>query len=117
GGSLSTQVAWLAAARQLVHDGAAKVVALSLGHRGAALVTTDLALRARAPDVAATSAVGAGDRFLGGMGWGPAAGNSLDEAFRYGVAAGTAAVLNSGTELSHPADVKRLYAEVRLEHL
>ena len=115
GSALSSANAWLEAARKLVNDGGAEVVALTLGHRGALLVTRDIAWRARAPDVPMLSAVGAGDSFLGAMVWNLARGGSLDELFRYGVAAGSAAVLNAGTELCHPADVMRLYGEVRLE--
>ena len=40
--------------------------------------------------------------------------SALEEAFRYGVAAGTAALLSVGTELCHPVDVNRLYQMVDL---
>jgi 6-phosphofructokinase 2 len=46
--------------------------------------------------------------------WSLAAGHALDKAFRYGVAAGTAALLSAGTELCHPVDVDRLYHMVDL---
>jgi len=108
---------WLKAARSLIERGSAEVVALTLGHQGALLVTADTAVRARAPDVRPVSAVGAGDSFLGAMVWGLASGADVVQAFRYGVAAGSAAVLNSGTELSRPEDVGRLYDEVQMEAL
>jgi 6-phosphofructokinase 2 len=109
--------AWLEAGRTLVDSGRVEVVALTLGHQGALLVTADNAFRARAPDVQAVSAVGAGDSFLGGMVWSLASGASVAEAFRYAVAAGSAAVLNPGSELCHAVDVTRLYAKVQLERL
>ena len=51
-------------------------------------------VRARAMDVQAVSAVGAGDSFVGEIAWSLAAGHSAVDAFRWGVAAGSAAVLN-----------------------
>ena len=59
-----TQEPWLEASRSLVKTGCVEVVALTLGHRGALLVTQDSAFRAYAPDVQVVSAVGAGDSFL-----------------------------------------------------
>jgi 6-phosphofructokinase 2 len=114
---LSNPDTWLNAGRTLVESGRVEVVALTLAHQGALLVTADTAFRARAPDVQSVSAVGAGDSFLGGMIWSLASGASVVEAFRYAVAAGSAAVMNPGTELCHAADVTRLYDEVRLERL
>jgi 6-phosphofructokinase 2 len=114
---LSGPDAWVEASRKLVIGGRAEVVALSLGHRGAFLVTAESTFRAHAPDVHVVSAVGAGDCFLAGMVWQLACGASLVEAFRYGVAAGSAAVLNPGTELCHAIDVTRLYKEIQIESL
>lgn len=114
---LSRPNAWAEAGRELVTSGRAEVVALSLGHRGALLVTSDGAFRAHAPDVHVVSAVGAGDSFLAAMVWQLACGAGLVEAFRYGVAAGSAAVLNPGTELCHTIDVIRLYKEIQIESL
>jgi 6-phosphofructokinase 2 len=111
---LADQSAWLGACRQLVETGRAEVVVLTLGEKGALLVTRDLAHRANAPDIRSISAVGAGDSFVGGMVWSLAAGGNLLEAFRYGVAAGSAAVLNPGTELCHAPDVIRLYERIEL---
>jgi len=89
-------------------------VALTLGDQGALLVTRDGVWRAPGLDVKPVSAVGAGDSFLGGMVAAIAAGEPLEEAFRMGVAAGSAAVMSPGTELCHEADVKRLLEEVKI---
>ena len=101
----------MASARQ------AEVVALSLGHRGALLITADDAFRAHAPDVHVVSAVGAGDSFLGAMVRHLACGASLVEAFRYGVAAGSAAVLNPRHGTLPRFDITRLYNEIQIESL
>ena len=46
------------------------------------------------------------------MVWSLANNSSLDMALRYGVAGGSAALLNPGTELCRPEDVHRLASEV-----
>jgi 6-phosphofructokinase 2 len=73
-----------------------------------------MTFQARTPDLRPVSAVGAGDSFIGGLVWSLAADHSVAHAFRYGVAAGSAAVMNSGTELCHAEDVARLYEQIEL---
>jgi 6-phosphofructokinase 2 len=51
------------------------------------------------------------------MVFGLASGHRLETAFRYGNAAGSAAVLAPGTELCRAEDVKRLYEEVVIHTL
>jgi 6-phosphofructokinase 2 len=115
--SLDDQDSRIDAARQLVEAGRVQIVALSLGHEGALFVTAEGAWRAPALEVELVSAVGAGDSFVGGLVWSLAAGHDLEEAFRYGVAAGSAALLTPGTELSLADDVQRLHADAVLERL
>jgi 6-phosphofructokinase 2 len=43
-------------------------------------------------------------------------GHELREAVRYGIAAGAAALLGSGTELCRRSDVERLYARHSEQH-
>ena len=117
GARLADMPSRIAACRSLIAAGRAEAVALTLGADGALLVTADRAWRAAAPPIEAVSAVGAGDSFLGGMAWALASGRPLDEAFRYGMAAGSGAVLSPGTELCHAADVWRLADEVVVELL
>ena len=107
----------IAACRQLVEAGRSDIVALSLGHQGALFVSADGAWRAPALEVKLVSAVGAGDSFLGGLTWSLASGHGLDEAFRYALAAGSAALLTPGTELARAEDILRLHKEVVLERL
>lgn len=100
-------------ARQIIDEGRAEVVALTLGEEGALLVSKEVSLRLQSPPVDAKSAVGAGDSFVGGLTYGLAQGRSLEDAFALAVATGTASVLTTGTELCHLADVERLYEEIR----
>jgi 6-phosphofructokinase 2 len=105
---------WEEAARALVDRGKVSVVALTMGHLGAVLVTRDRVLRAEPIAVKPVSAVGAGDSFLGALIWRLAAGHDIEDAFRQAVAAGAAALLNTGTELCRPADVEQLAKQVVL---
>jgi len=117
GTPLEDQDSQVLAARRLVAAGHAEIVALTLGHEGGLLVTRDQALRAFTPPVKPVSTVGAGDSFLGAMIVRLYRSDTLDNAFRYGIAAGTAALLAPGTDLSHPADVERILPQVRVERL
>ena len=114
GQALEREEEWAAAAGDLVKGGKAQVVALSLGHRGALLAAGDTLLRAPAIAVKIASTVGAGDSFLAAMVWRLASGANLQEAFRYGVAGGTAALLAPGTSLAHRQDTERLASKVEL---
>lgn len=105
---------WVVAGRELIARGACQLIALTLGDSGALLIARDQALRADGIPIKATSVVGAGDSFLGGMVWSLAAGNAVEHAFRLGMAAGTAAVLNAGTQLCHADDTWRMLADVRI---
>lgn len=104
----SNAAEWEAAARTLVQSGKAATVALTMGHLGAVLVTRDRVLRAKPLTITPVSAVGAGDSFLGALVCGLASGAALEDCFRQAVAAGAAALLNHGTGLCLPGDVKRL---------
>lgn len=112
GRRLDDEPAAIRACVGLVKSCQAEVVALTLGHRGALLVDRDRVLRADALPIAPLSSVGAGDSFLGAMVWSLAEGSDLEQAFRLGIAAGSSAVLNPGTELAHPDDTRRLAADV-----
>ncbi|MGJ5182111.1 1-phosphofructokinase family hexose kinase [Bradyrhizobium oligotrophicum] len=115
GGALPDATAWEEAARALVAAGKAAMVALTMGHLGALLVTSERVLRAQPLTMVPVNAVGAGDSFLGALVAKLAAGASVEDAFRFAVAAGAAALLRTGTALCDPADITRLLADVRLE--
>ena len=70
-----------------------------MGPLGAMLVTKDRTEYVSAPTVKKVSAVGAGDSMTAGMVWILEQGGTLDEMVRFGVACGTAAIMNSGTHL------------------
>lgn len=113
--TLESDESQLEAASALVEDGSAELVALTLGGEGAVLASKAGTLRLTVPPVQVRSTVGAGDSFLAAFVLRLAQGRSLEAAFRAAVAAGTATVTTTATELCHRADVERL--EARLEAL
>jgi 6-phosphofructokinase 2 len=117
GQSLETPAQWQAAAYQCIDQGRAEVVALTMGHLGALLMTPAGMWSAPPLPVAVASAVGAGDSFVGGLVWGLQQHQPLNEAFAWGVAAGSAALLSVSTGLSRLADAQALHPRVRLEPL
>ena len=61
-------------------------------------------------------ASGAGDSFVGGMVYGLASGLTPEDAFRLGVASGTASVMMPGTQLCRKEDVDRILEEIGAHH-
>jgi len=104
------------AAREIIEQGRSEVIVVSLGDQGALLVTAGRAERFAAIPVEASGSVGAGDSTLAGIMVSLCRGLELGEAVRYGMAAGAAALLGSGTELCRRSDVERLYARQSRQH-
>ena len=101
-----------AASREVIAQGRAEIVVLSLGARGALLVSQGESARVPAIPVEARSTVGAGDSMLAGILVGLTRGLPLPEAAHFGMAAGAAALLGSGTQLCRLPDVERLSAQL-----
>jgi 6-phosphofructokinase 2 len=101
-----------AAARRLVDEHGVGAVVTSLGAGGVIATSADGDWLAHAPPVRVRSAVGAGDSMVAALVVALARGDALEEAVRWGVATGTAAVLTEGTQLCRRADVARLYPKV-----
>ena len=117
GSTLADDEACVKACRDLITAGQVEIVALTLGEQGALLVTADHAYRTQPLAIEPVSTVGAGDSFLGGLVAARASGETLREAFRVAVAAGSAAVLSPGTELCREEDVKRLLTDVKVRDI
>lgn len=101
-------------AQQLVRSGRSEVVLLSLGAEGALMVCAESSTRLRAPSVPKESTVGAGDSLVAGFLLGLVRGQSLKDAFRFGVAAATATVMRPGTQLCRREDAERLYEQLTI---
>jgi 6-phosphofructokinase 2 len=97
------------AAMEVIQQGSCEVMVVSMGPSGALLVTRDGCEHIPTPTVKKQSTVGAGDSMVAGMVWMLEQGKSLSEMVRFGVACGTAATMNPGTQLFKKEDVYRLY--------
>ena len=101
------------AARKLIEKGSAEIVVVSLGAQGAVLVTATQTEFVPAPNVVKKSTVGAGDSMVGAMVWALSQNKPLKEVAQWGVACGSAATMNEGTQLFKLEDAKRLFEELK----
>jgi 6-phosphofructokinase 2 len=97
------------AAMEVIKQGSCEVMVVSMGPTGALLVTRDGCEHIPTPTVKKQSTVGAGDSMVAGMVWMLSQGKPISEMARFGVACGTAATMNPGTQLFKKEDVHRLY--------
>lgn len=111
GRDLSTEAEQFAAATELIDRGAAEHVLVSLGAKGAMLVSAGTGLRYRPVDVPPGSGVGTGDAMVAGVAVGLTRGWTLPDAVRLGVAAGAAMLLTPGTAPCTREDTERLFAQ------
>ncbi len=112
GQEITTEALQEEVARQLVERGLCEIVLLSLGAEGGLMVTAQGKERVRPPTVPVRSMVGAGDSMVAGFLLSLVRGGSTKDAFRYGVAAGTASVMNPGTELCELEATERLFEQL-----
>lgn len=100
-------------AKEIIAKVKCEVMVVSLGAAGAMLVTKDITEKITAPPVVKKSTVGAGDSMVAGIVYFLMEGKTLVEATQYGVACGTAATMNPGTELCRKEDADRLYSLIQ----
>jgi 6-phosphofructokinase 2 len=96
-------------AGSIIAKGKCEVMAVSMGAAGAMLITKDGSEIITPPVVERKSTVGAGDSMVAGIVFYLSLGHSITEAVQYGVACGTAATMNPGTELCKKEDADKLY--------
>jgi len=97
---------------RLARAGAARLVVVSLGAAGAVMASDRGSLRLPAPRVQVRSAVGAGDSFVAAMTLGLARGLPAEDAFAWGIAAGSAAVMRYGTAHPQRSDIDMLHDQI-----
>ncbi len=98
-------------------SGGVSVVAVSLGAEGAMIVDKENALYAPPLPLPVNSTVGAGDSMVAGLAAAFDRGDSLEEAFRTGVAAASAACLTEGTQPFTPAQFEDCRRKVAMEYV
>lgn len=107
----ATQI--IEAARQIITEANCQMIVVSMGGAGALFVTEDQAEKISVPKVEVKSTVGAGDSTVAGIVLYLSNGASMLDAVQYGLACGTAATMNAGTELCRKEDADRLYKQIK----
>ena len=103
-------------AKRLNREGIENVM-ISLGDKGALLVTEGTAAVAIPPQINALSTIGAGDSAIAGFIGAYSSGNSPEECLRQAVSYGTAACLVDGTTPPTPDNVAQIYKKVKIKNL
>jgi 6-phosphofructokinase 2 len=101
------------AARQIISEKNCKAMVVSMGGAGAMFVSEDHAEKIPVPKVELKSTVGAGDSMVAGIVLSLSQGSSLFEAVQYGLACGTAATMNPGTELCKKEDADKIFQQIK----
>lgn len=91
------------------------MVILSRGAEGALLSTPDQTFVGISPEVQVRSTVGSGDSLVAGFLWALEAGKPLEEAFRWGLAAGAATATTDGSEIGRRSVIERLFPFATVE--
>ncbi len=99
-------------ARHIVDKGQSEIVVVSLGVGGVLGVWQGGSEKIQSPTVPIISRVGAGDSTVAGIVLSLSRDQSIENALRFGVAAGAAAVMNPATELCRREDTERLYQQL-----
>lgn len=116
GVKLKNEAAIVQAAKTLVNRGI-EVAAISRGPDGLIVASGNKVLKVIPPQVEVRSTVGAGDSTVAGLVLSLTRGDTIEEACRLAVAAGTAATLTQGTELCRRRDVEKLLPQVKVKRL
>ncbi|HZX59742.1 MAG TPA: 1-phosphofructokinase family hexose kinase [Mucilaginibacter sp.] len=105
------------AAKQIINNGKCEGIVVSLGDKGAMLITKENTHHIIPPPVMIQSTVGAGDSLVAGIVLSLERNCSLVEAVQYGVASGTAATMNPGTQLCTKTQADQLFRLIRVKEL
>ncbi len=99
-------------AKKILQEYPVEILVVSAGAEGAMLFTEKELHKVQAPTVQRKSTVGAGDSMVAGIIYSLSKKTNLKQALQYGVACGTAATMNAGTELCKPDDVAMLNNQI-----
>ncbi|MDT0643859.1 1-phosphofructokinase family hexose kinase [Zunongwangia sp. F363] len=98
--------------QEVIQKYSLEIIVHSLGPDGAFLATREAVTHFAAPKVKPNSSIGAGDSMVGGLMYSLAAGKSLEEAVKFGLACGSATLISPGTELLQKEDAEKFYKEL-----
>lgn len=91
------------------------IVVISRGEIGAVVATGGQLLVGHTPQVKVNSTIGSGDSLIGGMLWAIEEGKSMEEALRWGMAAGAATAMTGGSEIARKPVILELFPQARVE--
>lgn len=97
---------------EIIERGLCELLVVSMGEKGAKMISRDGVYHVQSPEVYKVSTLGAGDSMVAGIIYGLSEGKSFKEALQLGVAAGTAATMTPGSELCRKEDVEMLYRKI-----
>ncbi|SEL40254.1 6-phosphofructokinase 2 [Chitinophaga rupis] len=101
-------------ARDVIAKSNCEVLVVSMGPEGAWLITKDSSEHIAAPEIVPLSTVGAGDSMVAGIAYMLVQGAPLSDCVQFGVACGSAATMNAGTQLFKKEDVFKLYGSLKV---
>ena len=107
----------ITAGKEIIAKKFCEVLLVSLGEKGAMLFAKDKELKVSSPKVEKKSTVGAGDSMVAGFVLSLSQGKTFEETLKYGVACGTAATMNPGTELCNKKDADTLFQKILVEKI
>ena len=99
--------------KKIIQNGSCEILVVSMGEKGAMLITKNEHHHVIPPQVERKSTVGAGDSMVAGLVSALARHKPLAEVLKYAIACGTAATMNPGTELCKKEDVDRLFQSMK----
>ena len=94
--------------KNLIQKGSCEILVVSMGEKGATLITINENYHIIPPQVKRKSTVGAGDSMVAGLVLALSKQQSLKEVLKFAVACGAAATMNPGTELCKKEDVEMI---------
>lgn len=103
-----------AAAAEELHHGGVPVVVVSIGEKGAATACADGCWVAIPPKVRAVSTIGSGDSMIAGVLSVLVRNGTVEEAIRWGTAAGAATAMTDGSDIGTAEQIRTLLPQVEV---
>lgn len=107
----------IAAAGVAIQKTGPENVVISLGKKGALLVSEGKGWLAASPKIVEANPIGAGDSMVAGMVWGLSLGDSMQDALCKGIACGAATASQNGTTVGTLEQVTELLKKIELSEV
>lgn len=91
-----------------------ELVIISLGKQGAIACYENVIYYGVTPSVKTKSTIGSGDSMIAGILWALESGKDMQDALKFGCAAGAATAMSSGSDIGRKEDVDKLAGEVKV---